>query len=84
MPLNANHVAGFIAGVGVSVAGFYLYKKNQAQVDQFLSEHGIEVSSLTERDTSSMTMKELVKTKEGLEDLIAEREYEAKQAETKA
>ena len=84
MAINANHVAGFIAGVGVSVAGFYLYKKNQAKVDQFLSEHGIEVSSLTERDPSSMTLKELVKNKESLEDVIAEREYEAKQAESKA
>ncbi len=80
MPITSSHVTGFIAGVGVSVAGFYLYKKNQAKVDQFLSEHGIEVAPLVERDPSSMTLKELVKAKENLEDLIAEREHAASQA----
>lgn len=70
-------------GFGVSALTFYLYKKNQAKVDQFLSEHGIQVSSLIESDHDSMSIKELIKAKEDLEDMIAEREYEEKQSDKK-
>jgi hypothetical protein len=41
------------------------------------------MSSLVERDPQSMSLKDLIKAKEDLEDMIAEREYEAKQSETK-
>jgi hypothetical protein len=76
MAITSQHVTGFAAGLGLSALGFYLYKKNQALVDNFLSQHGIQVSSLLERDPNSMSLKELVKAKEDLEDMIAEREYE--------
>lgn len=79
MAITSQHVTGFAAGLGLSALGFYLYKKNQTKVDQFLSEHGIQVSSLMERDLQSMSLKELIKAKEDLEDLIAEREYEESQ-----
>ena len=81
MAITSQHVVGFAAGIGLSAFGFYLYKKNQGRVDQFLSEHGIQVTSLLERNPKSMSLKELIKAKEDLEDMIAEREYEAKQAE---
>jgi hypothetical protein len=79
MAITSQHVTGFAAGLGVSALTFYLYKKNQAKVDQFLSDRGIQVSSLMERDPQSMSLKELVKAKEDLEDMIAEREYEENQ-----
>lgn len=84
MRITSQHMVGFAAGMGVSALGFYLYKKNQTKVDQFLSEHGIQVTSLLERDPKSMSIKELIKAKEDLEDLIAEKEYEEKQAEGQA
>ena len=83
MAINSQHVTGFAVGLGASALAFYLYKKNQAKVDQFLNDHGIQVSSLIERDPDSMSLKELIKAKEDLEDMIAEREYEEKQSDTK-
>ncbi len=79
MAITSQHLTGFAAGLGVSALSFYLYKKNQAKVDQFLSDHGIEVSSFMERDPQSMSLKELIKAKEDLEDMIAEREYDESQ-----
>ncbi len=84
MAISAQHVTGFVAGLGVSALTFYLYKKNQAKVDQFLSDHGIQVSSVMSRDPESMSLKDLVKAKEDLEDVIAEREHEESQAADKA
>ncbi len=83
MAINSQHVTGFAVGLGASALAFYLYKKNQAKVDQFLNDHGIQVSSLIERDPDSMSLKELIKAKEDLEDMIAEREYEEKQSDAK-
>ena len=80
MAINSQHVTGFAVGLGVSALTFYLYKKSQVKIDQFLGDHGIQVSSLIERDPASMSLQELIKTKEDLEDMIAEREYEEKQS----
>lgn len=84
MAISSQHVTGFVAGLGVSALTFYLYKKNQAKVDQFLSEHGIQVSSVMSRDPESMSLRDLVKAKEDLEDMIAEREHEESQAAEQA
>jgi hypothetical protein len=83
MAINSQHLTGFAVGLGVSALTFYLYKKNQAKVDQFLNDHGIQVSSLIERHPDSMSLKELIKAKEDLEDMIAEREYEEKESAEK-
>jgi len=83
MAIKSQHVTGFAVGLGVSALTFYVYKKNQARVNQFLNEHGIQVSSLMERDPDAMSLEELIKAKEDLEDMIAEREFEEKQAEDK-
>ena len=83
MAITSQHITGFAAGLGVSALTFYLYKKNQATVNQFLSDHGIQVSSLMEHDPQSMSIKELIKAKEDLEDIIAEKEYEESQAAKK-
>ena len=83
MAISSQHVTGFVAGLGVSALSFYLYKKNQAKLDQFLNDHGIQVSSVMARDPEAMSLKELVKAKEDLEDMIAEREHEESQAAKK-
>ena len=79
MAINSEHLTGFAVGLGASALGFYLYKRNQAKVDEFLSEHGIEISSAFEKDPQSMSLKELYMAKEELEDLIAEKEFEEKE-----
>ena len=87
MAINAQHVTGFAAGIGISALGFYLYKRNQSKVDAFLGQHGIQISSGLEKDPQSMTLKELILAKEELEDIIAEKEFakkENKQASSKS
>ena len=79
MPITSQHVTGFVVGLGAAAAGFYLYKMNQKQVDAWLESQGIHLPGATASDYSSMTLEELVRQKETLEDLIAEREYAAEQ-----
>jgi len=79
MPITSQHVTGFVVGVGVAAAGFYVYKMNQKQVDTWLESQGIHLPGASASDYSSMTLEELVRQKETLEDLIAEREYAAEQ-----
>ncbi len=69
-----DYVTGFVIGVGVSAAGYYLYKKNQNKVDSFLRKQGINLKSSESKNYSSYDLEELVETKEHLEDLIAEKE----------
>ncbi|WP_300260851.1 hypothetical protein [Clostridium sp.] len=72
--INKDHITGALVGVGICAAGYYVYKKNQAKVDDFLRKQGINVSNDLGKDYSSMSLEELMETKETLEDLIAERE----------
>jgi len=77
MNINSNHVIGFVTGAAVAAGGFYLYKKNQAQVDTWLRQQGINVPSRSTADPASMPLEDLVTEKERLEDIIAEREMAA-------
>lgn len=79
MAINTDHITGFGIGLGVAALGFYFYKKNQKQVDDFLRQHGIEVPAAQGIDSANMTLEELVLEKERLEDTIAEREIAAEQ-----
>jgi hypothetical protein len=83
MAINSQHITGFAVGIGASALGFYLYKKNQSKVDQFLRDRGIQVSSLMQNDPRTMSVKDLIRAKEELEDIIAEKEYEAGQGKKK-
>ena len=74
MAINSNHVTGFVAGVGVAALGFYVYKMNQAQVDEWLRRQGFKLPAVSGKDAATMTLEELVTEKERLEDIIAERE----------
>ena len=77
MALNTDHVTGFAVGLGAAALGFYLYKKNQGQVDQWLKQQGIHIPEQNGQDTTGMTLEELMTEKEHLEDAIAEREHAA-------
>jgi hypothetical protein len=79
MAITSEHVTGFVIGLGVAAAGFYLYKTNQKRVDAWLESQGIQFPGASASDHGSMTLEELVHQKERLEDLIAEREYAAEQ-----
>jgi hypothetical protein len=79
MNVTSQHLTGFVVGVGAAAAGYYLYKKNQAQIDDFLRRQGIQMPESSAKDYNNLTLEELVSEKEHLEDLIAEREIGDKQ-----
>lgn len=79
MAIQSEHLIGFAVGLGAAAAGFYLYKKNQDRVDQWLREQGIQVPAGAGKDTAAMSLEELVGEKERLEDIIAEREMDGHQ-----
>lgn len=80
MAITANHLVGAAVGVGVAAAGFYLYKKNQDKVDQFLRDHGMNIPIRKGKPVATMSVEELAKLKEEIEDVLAEREAAAKAA----
>lgn len=68
------HVVGAAVGVGVTVLGYYLYKKNKSKVDAFLRSQGINVKSCDSVNYEEMSVEALTETKEHIEDILAERE----------
>jgi len=79
MSVTTDHVTGFAVGLGAAALGFYLYKKNQNQVDCWLRQQGINVPQGNGKNEASMPLEELMREKERLEDLIAEREQQSNQ-----
>lgn len=79
--INRDHITGALVGVGVCAVGYYIYKKNQNKVDDFLRQQGINVPSQSV-NFSNMSLPELMETKETLEDLIAERQLESQGTST--
>jgi hypothetical protein len=43
MPINSDHITGFAVGMGAAAFAFYMYKKNQPEVDEFLRKQGINI-----------------------------------------
>ena len=70
-----NLVKGILIGVGVSAVGFYLYKKNEEKVDSFLRDRGMDIKPRGSH-YETMSVEELMRTKETIEDLIAEKEMQ--------
>ena len=68
------HVVGAAVGIGVTVAGYYLYKKNKTRVDAFLRNQGINIKSCDSVNYEDMSVEALTETKEHIEDILAERE----------
>lgn len=79
MSVNSDHVTGFVVGLGAAALGLYLYKKNQSEVDQWLQQQGINIPYSDSKSEASMSLEELMREKERLEDVIAEREIQSKQ-----
>ena len=77
--ISSQHVTGFVVGLGVAATGFYFYKKNQKRVDDWLRQQGISLPVAEGSDYQALTVEELVREKERIEDLIAEREHAAEQ-----
>ena len=75
--LKKEHLIGAVAGVGAVAVTYYLYKKNQNKIDDFLRKQGINVKSSKQTSDENMSLEELVTVKENLEDLIAEKELGA-------
>ena len=78
--VSREHVTGFVVGVGIAAAGYYLYMKNKDKVDETLSEYGIRIPGPEQQDMSKLTLEELMLKKETIEDLIAEKEMELQQS----
>ena len=72
--VKKEHLIGAVAGVGAVAVTYYLYKKNQNKIDDFLRKQGINVKSSNKTNYDNMNLEELMTTKEHLEDLIAEKE----------
>ena len=68
-------VKGILIGVGASVVGFCAYKHNEEKVDNFLRRHGVKVKTPT-AGFETMSIEDLMRTKENIEDLIAEKEMQ--------
>ena len=58
--------------VGATVI-FYLYKKNQAKVDEFLRKQGINIKTSSCSNLNNLGIECLAEMKEHIEDLIAEK-----------
>ena len=68
-------VKGVLIGVGVSAVGFYAYKHNEERVDNFMRRHGMNVKTPA-AGFETMSVEDLMRTKETIEDLIAEKEMQ--------
>jgi hypothetical protein len=85
MNITSEHVTGAVVGIGIAAMGFYLYKKNEAEIDQWLRRQSINIPfpGFQAKDQSGESLEELLREKERLEDLIAEREM-AEKSKTQA
>ena len=71
--ITKNHLVGAAVGVGVAAVAFYLYKKNQAKVDDFLRKQGINIKTSSCPNLEGLDIEGLTEMKEHIEDLIAEK-----------
>ena len=72
---NNQLVKGILIGVGASIVGFCAYKHNEDKVDDFLRRHGVQVKSPA-AGFETMSVEDLMRTKETIEDMIAEKEMQ--------
>ncbi|MBS9775698.1 MAG: hypothetical protein KGV57_01240 [Fusobacterium sp.] len=75
--ITKQHLVGAAIGLGAAVGAIYLYKKNQAKVDEFLKKQGINIKPSTTQNFDGMDIESLTEMKEHLEDLIAEKVAES-------
>ena len=80
MNITNEHLTGAAVGLGTAALGYYLYRKNQQRIDEWLRKQGINMPQSATQNPSSMSLEELMAEKERLEDLIAEREMAPNQS----
>jgi hypothetical protein len=78
MAITRQHITGFFLGMGAAAVGFFFYRQNQDKIDDFLRKRGIKLPGGAGKDYSSRSLEDLVREKERIEDIIAEREHELK------
>ena len=71
--ITKDHLVGAAVGVGVAAVAFYLYKKNQAKVDDFLRKQGFNIKTSSCSNLEGLDIEGLTEMKEHIEDLIAEK-----------
>ena len=71
--ITKNHLVGAEVGIGVAAVAFYIYKKNQAKVDEFLRKQGINIKTSSCASLENLDIEGLTEMKEHIEDLIAEK-----------
>lgn len=71
--ITKNHLVGVAIGIGAAAVAFYLYKKNQNKVDEFLRKQGINIRPSSCSNFDGMDIETLTEVKEHIEDLIAEK-----------
>ena len=79
MSINTDQVTGFVVGIGAAALGLYMYKRNQNQIDDWLRQQGIAMPESGGSTKNDMTLEDLIREKERLEDVIAEREMKSKE-----
>ncbi|MBQ7488791.1 MAG: hypothetical protein IJT77_14975 [Clostridia bacterium] len=72
---TSNILKGVLIGVGASLVGFAIYKSNEEKADEFLRRHGIAVKT-PGTGFDAMSVEDLMRTKENIEDILAERELQ--------
>ena len=75
--ITKNHLVGAAVGVGVAAVAFYLYKKNQAKVDEFLRKQGINIKTSSCASLENLDIEGLIAEKsaaESVEEVIVEAE----------
>ncbi|MCG8573085.1 MAG: hypothetical protein MJB14_23375 [Spirochaetes bacterium] len=81
MAITQQHITGFLLGAGTAAVSYYVYKKNQDTIHNFLENQGIHLPRLGAEDNKgNLSLEDLVLEKEKIEDLIAEKELEMKKA----
>lgn len=81
--MNNNLTTGILIGIGISVGAYYIYNNNKKQINEFLKSQGINIPEHAANDFSTMSLEELVSTKEQIEDLIAETEQKLNEQKDK-
>ena len=71
--ITKDHLIGAAVGIGAAAVAFYLYKKNQNKVDEFLRKQGINIKPSSCSNFDNMDLETLTEVKEHIEDLIAEK-----------
>jgi hypothetical protein len=81
MGLKIDHLAGFVLGVGVTAFALAVYAKNRGGLAALTRRLGGKPTKTADTDYEDKSLDELVREKEHLEEMIADRELAAEAGE---